>query len=90
MPRLFLCLRVFTVAVALPVIALYIVGAALWCALSTLVLDPGRAQTSSLRLALRLWMSVLDWTKGLPVGYSYWEQYLAPHMLNEIEVHHDD
>ena len=90
MSRLYLCLRVFAVAVALPVMALYIFGAALWCALYTLARDPGRAKTRSMRLALRLWMSVMDWTKGLPVGYSYWEQYLAPHMLDEIEVHHDD
>ena len=90
MSRLYLSLRVVAVAVALPVIALYVLGAALWCALSTLVRDPGGAKTRSMRLALRLWMSVLDWTKGLPVGYSYWEQYLAPNMLDEIEVHHDD
>jgi len=35
-------------------------------------------------------MSVLDWIKGIPVGYSYWEQYEAPTMLDEIAVHHDE
>ena len=28
--------------------------------------------------------------QGIPVGYSYWEQYQAPSMLDEIEVHHDE
>jgi len=35
-------------------------------------------------------MSVGDWVKGLPVGYSYWERYQAPAMLDEIVVHHED
>jgi hypothetical protein len=32
----------------------------------------------------------MDWSRGIPVGYSYWEQYEAPLMLDEIEVHHDE
>ncbi len=39
---------------------------------------------------LRLWMSVLDWMKGIPIGYTYWVQYQAPAMLDEIAVHHDE
>ena len=35
-------------------------------------------------------MNVADWVKGIPVGYSYWEQYEAPAMLDEIVVHHED
>ena len=45
---------------------------------------------SGLRTPLRVWMGVLDWARGIPVGYSYWEQYEAPIMLDEIVVHHDE
>lgn len=89
MPRLYFCLRVFAVAVAFPAIALYILVATLIHALSSL--GGGlRSSCSSLRLPLRIWMGVLDWTRGIPVGYSYWEQYEAPVMLDEIVVHHDE
>ncbi len=40
-------------------------------------------------LALRLLMNASDWVQGLPVGYSYWECYQAPAMLDEIAVHHE-
>lgn len=85
MPRLYLCLRLLAVAVASPAIAIYIVMAATvhWI---------GRARRGSRRTreALRLRMSVCDWVKGIPVGYTYWEQYEAPVMLDEIVVHHDE
>jgi hypothetical protein len=89
MPRLYLCLRVLAVAVAFPAIALYIVVATLIRALGSLG-GGSSATRSSLRLPLRIWMGVLDWTRGIPVGYSYWEQYEAPVMLDEIVVHHDE
>jgi hypothetical protein len=31
-----------------------------------------------------------DWANGIPVGYSYWERYLAPAMLDQIVVHHHE
>ena len=89
MPRLYLCLRVLAVAAAFPAIALYILMATLIHALSSLGGGSGLAR-SSLRVPLRIWMGVLDWTKAIPVGYSYWEQYEAPVMLDEIVVHHDE
>ena len=77
-----LCLRVISVALASPAILAYL-------AIATLV-HPIAAFRGRFRTALRLWMSVLDWIKGIPVGYSYWEQYEAPTMLDEIAVHHDE
>ena len=85
MPRLYFCLRLCAVAIAFPAIALYILVAVV-----IHVLGFGRRGQRSSRLALRLWMSVCDWVKGIPVGYSYWVQYEAPVMLDEIAVHHDD
>jgi hypothetical protein len=82
MPRLYVCLRLLAVAVTFPVIVLYIVAATL--------LHPIKAVRQGFRTPLRLWMCVLDWVKGVPVGYSYWEQYEAPPMLDEIAVHHDE
>ncbi|HKD84149.1 MAG TPA: hypothetical protein VKB58_05330 [Terriglobales bacterium] len=82
MSRLYFCLRLLAIAVAFPVILLYIVVATV-----------GRSLTGlrhGLRTPLRVWMGVLDWGKGIPVGYSYWEQYEAPIMLDEIAVHHDE
>jgi len=87
MSRLYLCIRVLAVVVAFPAIALYIVGAMLLHAIGSLGRSP---RANAFHVALRLWMNVLDWTKGIPVGYSYWEQYQAPVMLDEIAVHHDD
>ena len=82
MQRLSLCLRLLSVVLAFPVILLYI-------ALLTVVglLNSSRARS---RTPLRPWMSVTDWVKGIPVGYSYWEQFEAPSMVDEIAVHHDD
>jgi uncharacterized membrane protein YbhN (UPF0104 family) len=82
MPHLYFLLRLFAVAVAFPAILLYIVMATL---IRCVVHYPG-----GLRTPLRVWMGVLDWAKGIPVGYSYWEQYEAPIMLDEIVVHHDE
>jgi hypothetical protein len=82
MRRLYLYLRLLAVALAFPAIAVYIAAAAL--------LHPIAAFRSRFRNSLRLWMSVVDWIKGVPVGYSYWEQYEAPTMLDEIAVHHDE
>ena len=85
MPRLYLCLRWFVVAVASPVIALYILVAA-----GIRYVAPPRRSRRRTREVLRLWMSVVDWVKGIPVGYTYWVQYQAPVMLDEIVVHHDE
>jgi hypothetical protein len=82
MQRLQFCLRLFAVAVAFPAILLYIALAALIDMASSLRARSGRP--------LRLWMAVADWTRGIPVGYSYWVQFEAPAMLDEIAVHHDD
>ncbi len=82
MSRLHFCLRLLAIAVAFPAILLYI-GAA------TLVRSI-RDFRSGLRTPLRVWMGVLDWARGIPVGYSYWEHYEAPIMLDEIVVHHDE
>ena len=82
MPRLYFVLRLFAVAIAFPVIVLYIFVAT--------VAHPVQAFRGRLRTPLRIWMGVLDWAKGIPVGYSYWEQYEAPSMLDEIAVHHDE
>jgi len=82
MPHLYFFLRLFAIAVAFPAILLYMVMATLL----RLVFQDGRGR----RTPLRIWMNVLDWAKGIPVGYSYWEQYEAPIMLDEIVVHHDE
>jgi hypothetical protein len=86
MPRLYLCLRMFVVAVASPVIAIYILVAAG----IRYVAPPRRRSGRRTREMRRLWMCVADWVKGIPVGYSYWVQYQAPVMLDEIVVHHDE
>jgi hypothetical protein len=85
MPRLYLCLRLVAASIASPVIGIYILGSALLH-----LLGFSRHNTSCARVMLRLWMSVRDWVKGIPVGYSYWEQYEAPVMLDQIVVHHDE
>lgn len=82
MRRLQFCLRLVAVAVACPFIIAYITAITL--------LHPVQAVLHHFHTPLRLWMSVTDWVKGIPVGYSYWERYQAPVMLDEIEVHHDD
>jgi hypothetical protein len=82
MESIYFCLRLLAVAVAFPVILTYIV--------IVIAIHPIASVRSGFRPALRVWMGVLDWAKGIPVGYSYWEQYQAPSMLDEIAVHHDD
>ncbi len=82
MLRLTLFLRVLAVAVSLPVIVLVIAGATL--------LHPIASLKTKFHTSLRLWMSVTDWIKGIPIGYTYWVQYHAPSMLDEIAVHHDE
>jgi hypothetical protein len=82
MRSLYFCLRLLVVAVAFPVI--------LTCIVVIIVIHPIATVRNGFRPPLRLWMGVLDWAKGIPVGYSYWEQYQAPSMLDEIAVHHDD
>ncbi len=82
MRRLYLYLRLLAVAVAFPAIVAYL-------AVATLV-HPITAVRSRFRSTLRLWMNIVDWIKGIPEGYSYWEQYEAPTLLDEIAVHHDE
>ena len=82
MRRLYLYLRLLAVALASPAIVVCI-------AVATLV-HPITAFRNRFRTALRLWMGVVDWIKGIPVGYSYWAQFEAPIMLDEIAVHHDE
>ena len=81
MHRLTSLLRLLAVAVSLPVIVLVIAGATL--------LHPIASLKTKFHPSLRLWMSVMDWIKGIPIGYTYWAQYHAPAMLDEIAVHHD-
>lgn len=82
MSRLQFCLRLLAIAVAFPVILLYILAATLVRSI--------RDFRSGRRTPLRVWMGLLDWARGIPVGYSYWEHYEAPVMLDEIVVHHDE
>jgi hypothetical protein len=85
MPRLYFSLRLVAVVIASPFVGIYMLG----CAVLHLL---GFSRHGSLpaRVMLRQWMSVCDWVKGIPVGYSYWEQYEAPIMLDQIVVHHDE
>lgn len=82
MRRLNVSLRLLAAVVAGPLILLCIAAATL--------LHPYDAIRNRFRLAVRIWMNVVDWVKGIPVGYSYWERYEAPIMLDEIVVHHDE
>jgi len=90
MSRLYFCLRLLAIAIAFPVIALYIAAATLARALVSVTRRSQAPRASSLRVPLRIWLGVMDWTKGIPVGYTYWVQYEAPVMLDEIAVHHDE
>ncbi len=81
-PRLRSTLRTIAVVVAMPVILLVILGATL--------IHPVIAVRTRIHTALRLWMSVFDWMRDIPIGYTYWVQYQAPVMLDEIVVHHDE
>ena len=80
--RLNFALRMLAVAVSFPVIVLVIGCATLFHPIASV---RGKFHTS-----LRLWMSVLDWVKGIPIGYTYWVSFQAPAMLDEIVVHHDE
>lgn len=82
MPRLYFCLRLVAVAVTSPAILVYMIVAS--------AARPGLALRGEFPAFRRIWMSVGDWVYGIPVGYSYWEEYQAASMLDEIEVHHDD
>ena len=81
-PRLNTALRLFAVAVTFPAIVLGILCATLF--------HPTASARGNYRTALRLWMSVLDWVKGIPIGYTYWVRYQAPTLFDEIAVHHDE
>jgi hypothetical protein len=85
MPRPYFYLRLVAVAIASPLIAVYIVTLA-----GVRYIGAAQQRSRHSRQILRMWMSVSDWVKGIPVGYSYWEQYEAPVMLDEIVVHHDE
>lgn len=80
MSRLSLGLRVAAVVVVSPILLLGLV--------ITCLLHPIESLHHPLQRPLRMWMSVTDWVNGIPVGYSYWERYQAPAMLDEIAVHH--
>ena len=82
MHRLTYTLRLLAVVVSFPVIVLVIAVATL--------LHPIASVKTRFHTSLRIWMSVVDWVKGIPIGYTYWVQYHAPSMLDEIVVHHDD
>ena len=82
MHRLTFCLRLLAVVVSLPVIVLVIAWATL--------LHPIASLKTKFHTSLRIWMSVMDWMRGIPIGYTYWVQYHAPSMLDEIAVHHDE
>ncbi len=90
MPRPFFLLRLLAIAIAFPAIALYFAGATLAHAVRSLGRRSRTPRARSLRVPLRIWLSVMDWIRGIPVGYSYWERYEAPLMLDAIEVHHDE
>ena len=70
MHRLTHPLRLVAVVVMFPVIVLVIAWATL--------LHPIASVRSKFHTSLRIWMSVMDWMKGIPIGYSYWVQYHAP------------
>ena len=82
MHRLTYTLRLLAVVVSFPAIVLVIAVATL--------LHPIASVKTRFHTSLRIWMSVVDWVKGIPIGYTYWVQYHAPSMLDEIAVHHDE
>ncbi len=82
MARLYPALRLSAVVIASPVIALYIAVHTIW--------HPFLSVRSSFHVQLRLWMNVMDWAHGIPVGYTYWERYEARALLDEIAVHHHE
>jgi hypothetical protein len=82
MVRLVYTLRLLAVVVVSPFL---LVGILLACGV-----HPADTFRRPLQRPRRLAMNTSDWVKGLPVGYSYWERYQAPAMLDEIAVHHED
>ena len=82
MSRLYRILRLLAIAIASPVLLI--------CVVLATVLSPMYTLRSWLHTPLRLWMNIVDWVNGTPVGYSYWVRYLAPVMLDEIVVHHHE
>jgi hypothetical protein len=81
MVRLVYTLRLLAVIVISPFLLL---GMIIAC-----MLHPVETFSRPAQRPLRLLMNTSDWLKGLPVGYSYWERYQAPAMLDEIAVHHE-
>jgi len=82
MVRLVYSLRLLAVIIVSPILLLSVVIASL--------LHPVETFRRPLQRPLRWLMNAADWVKGVPVGYSYWERYQAPAMLDEIAVHHED
>ncbi len=82
MVRLVCTLRLLAAIVVSPILLLGVIIASL--------LHPVDTVRRPLQRPLRLLMNASDWVKGMPVGYSYWERYQAPAMLDEIVVHHED
>jgi hypothetical protein len=75
-------LRLVGVILVAPIILVCIVLACL--------LHPVDTFRHPLQWPLRVLLSVGDWAKGVPIGYTYWERFQAPAMLDEIAVHHED
>jgi hypothetical protein len=82
MPRLRVPLRIAAIVVASPVLLLCVVLACLF--------HPVQLFRHPVQIPLRSWMNLGDWVRGIPVGYSYWERYQAPAMLDEVAVHHHE
>jgi len=82
MLRLVCILRLLAVIIVSPILLFAMIMASL--------LHPVQTCSRPLQRPLRLLMNTADWVKGLPVGYSYWERYQAPAMLDEIAVHYED
>ena len=67
MLRLTYTLRLCAVVVSFPVIVLVIACATL--------LHPITSFKTKFHTSLRLWMSVMDWIEGIPIGYTDWVEY---------------
>jgi hypothetical protein len=80
MERLLFCLRLLTAVAVFPILMVLLAAATL--------LHPVTWWRNQAPLRYGMWL--LDWIKGMPLGYSYWEQYQAPAMLDEIAVHHEE
>jgi hypothetical protein len=82
MPCLIAVLRITAVAIASPILLLGLIV--------TCLQHPVATFRHPLQRPLRMWMSITDWVKNIPVGYSYWVRYEARAMLDEIVVHHHE